>query len=166
MSEKIERSVARVVLRVPVVHPKNNQKVGNEVALTMRPGWSNLGRYAYTLPGGKIETADFAAGIAENITPDQMQSAGIRAAVRELSEELGITLSHQLLQFVLCATNESNWTTYVYAADLESKPQLLVLPESAGTLWLPESELLSGTIPLFADHGAFVVAALQLLSNT
>ena len=165
MSEKISRSVARLVLRAPVVHPKTGVEIGKEVLLTLRPGWSNLGAYELTIPGGKIEPADFAFQPVVQFSQEEFQAVGMRTAVREISEELGICVAHNLIEFVLKSTNELDWTTLVYAADLDTKPTLQVVPDSAGTLWLPEVQLLQGFFPIFADHGEFIVAALAHLSR-
>lgn len=165
MSEKIKQSVARLVLRAPVTDPRSNLEVGKEVALTVRPGWSKQGKYELALPGGKFDVQDFSNGVPEHLTFEDMVQAGMLTVVREIFEELGIEVSHQLLRFVFEVTNQSGWTSYVYAVDVTEKPPLIVLPESAGTLWVPEQALLEGRVQLFADHGELVIPALQLLQN-
>ena len=164
MNERVSRSVARMVMRAPVVHPKKAEEVGKEVIFVVRPGWSNVGKYEFALPGGKIEEIDFLGGaIPAEISDAELRVVALRAVVREIAEELGISLSHELLRFVTESTNDSGWTSLVYATDLPQKPATLVYPDSAGTLWLPQEGILAGEYQLFADHGELIIPALNLL---
>lgn len=61
---------------------------------------------------------------------------------------------------------DAGWTTYTYATELEEKPQLIVQPDSAGTLWVSQERLLTQEVPMLDGHLAIVRAAVRKLDNT
>jgi 8-oxo-dGTP pyrophosphatase MutT (NUDIX family) len=164
--------IARAVVIAPDIHPKTNQVYTHEVIFTHRPGFSNLNKYAPALPGGKIDhftDFEFDGGLTPQefnnplfmITLSQMIEAGMYAAVRELSEELSLLLAPALLQFVDVSTNTSvhpttkekiKWTNYTYVAQLDRKPLLMVKPNSAGTIWVSEDDLINHRPRLLPGH--------------
>ena len=89
----------------------------------------------------------------------------MQTVVRDLYEELGLAVAPMLLEYVLKTTNKAEWTTYLYALHLEQKPELAVLPESAGTVWVDENVLKALALPLFADHNSLALHALHLLDG-
>lgn len=155
-------SVSRAVLIAPDIDPKSGQKYADEVVFTIRPGWSKVSPYVTALPGGKIEAdkGDFSDFIevdsVENpwlvLTLEQMIQAGLKAAEREILEELGIFLTASLLQFVDVSTNTAGWTTYSYVGKLAEKPTATVKPDSAGARWISVPQLLSGKPKLLSGH--------------
>ena len=158
----LKTSVSRAVLIAPDIDPKSGRKYADEVLFTIRPGWSKVHPYVAALPGGKIEAdkEDF-FGIVEVdsvenpwlvLTLEQMIQAGLKAAEREILEELGIFLTASLLQFVDVSTNSAGWTTYSYVGELSEKPTLTVKPDSAGARWISVPQLLNGKPKLLSGH--------------
>lgn len=155
-------SVSRAVLIAPDVDPKSGQKYADEVLFTIRPGWSKVLPYVAALPGGKIEAdkGDFSEVVEVNLTDnpwivltlEQMIRAGLKAAEREILEELGISLTASLLQFVDVSTNTAGWTTYSYVGELSEKPTLTVKPDSAGIRWISAQQLLDGNPKLLSGN--------------
>ncbi len=161
-SAELKTQIARAVIIAPDINPKTGQEYTQEVVFTIRPGWSNINKYVAALPGGKIEidNGDFTGVIDEGsqqdphliLTLEQMIFAGLRAAEREVLEELGVTLAAGMLQFVDFSTNRAGWTTYSYACILPEKPTLLVKPNSSGTKWINTQRLLEGKPKLLQGH--------------
>ncbi len=160
MSKQEKKLVSRVALFAPdtkAIQP--HLPPVQEVICTIRPSWSKVGAYEMALPGGKIDSVDY-----DNLKQTEMLTdveAGANAAARELWEELGIELAPTVLRYILESTNDSGWTTLLYAAFLQEKPALQVLPESAGTVWLDATAVAEGNIPLFAEHAYLVIQALE-----
>lgn len=158
-TEELKTQIARAVLRVPDMNPKNGEVSAHEVLFTLRPSWSNVGKYETALPGGKIKKDDFEdAGELDFedpaliLTMEQMIQAGITAAEREVLEELGLTIAPELLAFADKSTNKSGWTTWAYVADLPEKPTVQVKPDSAGTRWMDEQKILKGNPRMLQGH--------------
>lgn len=152
---KQQQVVARGIIRAPDIKPGKDEVSAHEVIFTHRPSWSNIGKYDRALPGGGFKIEDFQTILSvENYenpdyipTAEEMKKAGSIAVERELVEELGEEIGLMivgLLTFVLKSKNKQGWTTYVYAADLEKKPDLLVKSDSAGTIWMNQRKLLQG----------------------
>lgn len=172
-NEQLKWSVARAVLRAPDKDPKNGKLATHEILFTLRPGWSKYGKYLPALPGGRFEEIDF-SGIATAeelnstnsiLTPDQLTTAGFNAIVREVYEELGLTIPHAILHSIGSATNHLGWTTYAYAADLPEKPSILVRPESAGVRWIDVMEILIKRPSLLTGHLALARAGIHELGG-
>lgn len=163
MSKSLEKIVVRAVIRAQDFNSKG-EPANKEVILTLRPGWSKIGAYEPTLPGGKLEKTDFNDQLPENYPDEEaIIAACLNAIIRELYEELGITIAPALLQFVTQTTNDAGWITYLFAADLNEKPTLQVKPDSAGTLWFSQLALEQKRYELFADHGFLLFEALKIL---
>lgn len=150
-----------VLSRVLIV--ANGQKVGRgdgtpmyEGLFDLRPIWSNISPTKVAIPGGKIKREDFEGILDENdinnpafaLSPEQLDLVARKAACREVREELKIELSPESLapSKPLFFTNESPpgslWHTFAYTVVLPDKPEVVVKPESAGTLWLPILKLI------------------------
>lgn len=159
---ELKTHIARAVLVAPDINPKNGQHYAHEVAFTLRPGWSGVGKYETALPGGKIEIAE--GDFKDILTPeeladpflvltlDQMIHAGLNAAEREVLEELGLPLAAGVLHFIDVTTNKDGWTSYAYVGQLAEKPELTVKPNSAGTRWINVERLLNGKPRLLSGH--------------
>lgn len=170
--------VARLTLKVPLQRYDGTGPVGpvigHEVAVTARPGWSKYGANELALPGGKIEQIDLDKAFQHFpekeilSTPDEelLIAAAMIAVLREIEEELqpDMILREQDLHFVGISEN-NGYTTYSFVMQLSRKPELRVKPDSGGTLWLSEADLMRSKIPLFADHGKMVEESLQLLNK-
>lgn len=160
--QSLKTSVSRAVLIASDVDPKSGQKYADEVLFTIRPGWSKVQPYVAALPGGKIEadkedfSGIFEVDSVENpwlvLTLEQMIQAGLKAAEREILEELGIVLTASLLQFVDVSTNTAGWTTFSYVGKLAEKPTVTVKPDSAGARWISVPQLLNGKPKLLSGH--------------
>ncbi len=166
MNEKLNGKIlARIVMRAPSVHPKSGA-VEKEIVFTVRPGWSNIGKYENALPGGKIEDNDLLSEEKErDVESLDLIAIGLRAIIREVLEELDYLIDQSSIVFVTSDTNEAGWTTYYYAVDLAEKPMLSVDSESAGTLWVGEAHIKDGTAKVFADHLAFTLLAIETLDS-
>lgn len=170
--DQLKKYVSRAVLRVPSTNPKTGAVDTHEVLSTLRPSWSKVGRYVSTLPGGKIELSDLENLSSEEleeldphflITLDQLVLAGLVAAGRELYEELGLILASDVLTFSEISTNKAGWNTIAYVADLPEKPTLLVQPDSAGTVWMDEAQILHGNPKMLAGHLGIIRRSLKKL---
>lgn len=172
---ELPRQIARAVLVAPDTNPKTGQVYTQEVLYTLRPGWSQIEPYGTALPGGKIDPSagDFADVLHtdELVDPqmvlrlDQVIRAGLRAAEREVWEELGIPLAVGLLHFSHVSTNQDGWTTYAYLGQLAEKPTVLVKPDSAGTRWLSTERILHGNPRLLRGHLGVTRKALKGLTG-
>jgi len=171
--EQLNNQIARVVLRAPDIKPRTGEVSVHEVLFTIRPSWSRIGSYLPALPGGKIEVTDLTSidldAFNDPCIPiifDQMVLAGMKAVEREILEELGLILSAGLLKFVDSSTNRESWTTFLYAANLEEKPLVVVNPDSGGTLWLSEKKLLNKNPRLLSGHLTMARTAIRKLSTS
>jgi hypothetical protein len=167
--KELNTHVARVVLRAPDINPKNGMTSAHEVLFTIRPGWSNSGKYQHALPGGKFEQQDFPRELKWDplldLTVEQMILAGMKAVEREILEELKFAIVPSLLTFIDKSTNRGGWTTWAYAADLQEKPIVQVNPESAGVRWMDEQTLMKGKPRLLAGHLSIARRALIGLTS-
>jgi hypothetical protein len=163
--------IARAVLRAPDINPKTEDVSAHEVAFTLRPSWSKVGRYETALPGGKIESQDFWQLVTESqfADPDFVPSlglliaAGLKTVERELFDELQLIATG--LFFVDSSTNQAGWTTFSYAADLKEKPELRVKRDSAGAVWMDEQRIINGRPRLLSGHLAITRRALKALEK-
>jgi 8-oxo-dGTP pyrophosphatase MutT (NUDIX family) len=172
--EQLPKHIARVVLKVPDLNPKNGNLSKFEVLAIVRPGWSNVGAYLPALPGGKIERIDFSPTIDAAtfddplfiITLEQMILAGIEAVKREILEELGLTLATSLIHYIHSSTNAAGWTTHAYGANLPEKPLVVVQPDCAGVLWISEERILAGNPEMLDGHLDITKTGLKVLAQT
>lgn len=168
-SEYLKPLIARAVLRAPDINPKKNELSTHEVAYTLRPSWSKVGRYEVALPGGGIVVADF-AGL---LSPDQLADpefipstdmlieAGLKAVERELFEELELTAVG--LFYVDTSENKAGWITRTYAAELEQKPKLVTQPDSAGSRWVDQERIINGNPKMLSGHLGMTRRAIKAL---
>ncbi len=169
--EALKSLVARGVVRVPDMNPKTQQVSTHEVLYTLRPSWSNVGKYQNALPGGKIEAVDFSnlLSIGQLEDPeyapssDEIIAAALKAVERELFDELGLTAVG--LFYIDTSKNKSGWTTLSYAVDLPVKPTLLVKPDSAGTRWVDEERIINGNPRMLLGHLGITRRAIKALEK-
>jgi hypothetical protein len=153
-NEHLKPFIARGVVRVPDFHPKTHQLSALEILLTLRPGWGadKPARYTRALPGGGIKIEDFSGFISQgNLedpdyipTTEELIAAGAETVKRRLLEELKLIAVGFF--YVATSTNyrsKDKWKTVAYAVDLTEKPDVWVKSDSAGTLWMPQDQILN-----------------------
>ena len=163
---KEKKLLVRLIIKAPSKNPRTGE-ASEEIVVTVRPGWSNVGAYSMALPGGKIEKSDYIDALVseESASKEELIAVAMIAIIREIKEELGLLIEKEWLIYVGSSTNEAKWTTHVLAVKLPEKPVLLVDPGSAGTLWIDEQRIRKDSIGLFADHLYLAQWGLEVLSK-
>lgn len=170
--EFLKTKVARVAIVAPGWKAKStNPSANQEMLFGIRPGNSKQQPYALSLLGGKFEQADFFGTMSLTELEDkdavpsevQMLAASRKAAGREIGEEA--ELFNLPLLYVLCHTNDAQYTTYVYVAQFTEKPKISVPRDSAGAIWVATEQLANYPLPFLADNLIYAQAALHTLAQ-
>lgn len=170
----LKEHLARVVVLAPGVHPKTKVNTGIEAAYTVRPWDSKRFRGHGSLAGGKYETTDFETILTPDEiadpefapTLDHLIEAGRVNAHRKLVEDFRLTTLTALTYVDRHSVQDQSdpsitWISYVFALELDEKPELITPKESAGSIWYPQWLIESEILRLLPGHQDVTKIALS-----